>query len=502
MATENTEISAMQGVEGYNCDFVESPPNDLVCKICLCVSRDPQQANICCGNNFCKKCLERFVQSTVIDKDVCPYCRQHSFSFVPDLRAQRQVLNLQVFCPNKQLGCMWTGELRSMEKHLDRNANTNSNGCPFTELECNNNCGLVIQHRLLEHHLKSDCKLRQVNCKYCNITGNHQWITGVHQQEECPKYPVECPNHCETGYIKREDITRHLEGCPLALVECPLNILGCKSVIRRDCRLQHMEETAEQHMVCTKNAIVSVQNELKYMKQMFEVKSCQLDSTETKLQNVLERLSATENELDSVKQELKDVKEELLCRMKENEVKFQQLLAQFEAYTRAPISSSSVDQCFTHDTVKNAILMIKVGEFVRKRIQREGWYSQSFYTSKLGYKMCLYFNLGGIGKGRGTHISIGAFLMKGDNDDNLSWPVQGSLNIKLLNQIADSNHVEISLKFGRGNYSERVRNGTRSFSGCHCDQVIAHSCLKYSPDDNTQYLKDDCIVCSVVSFKP
>ena len=139
-------MQELQGVEGYGCCFVESPPNDLVCKICLNVSYDAQQANSCCGNNFCRKCLERYVQSTVADKDICPYCRQPSFAFVPDLRAQRQVLNLQVYCPNKQLGCPWTGELRSMEKHLNNFVNNASKGCLFTEVQCD--CGQVIQRRL------------------------------------------------------------------------------------------------------------------------------------------------------------------------------------------------------------------------------------------------------------------------------------------------------------------------------------------------------------------
>ena len=103
--------------------------------------------------------------------------------------------------------------------------------------------------------------------------------------------------------------------------------------------------------------------------------------------------------------------------------------------------------------------------------------------------MCLYLNLGGIGKGTGTHISIAAFLMKGDNDDNLSWPVKGSLHVQVLNHVADISHVNLILKFGSGRYSERVRSETKSFSGCYCDRMIAHNCLEYSTDDNTQYLR-------------
>ena len=116
--------------------------------------------------------------------------------------------------------------------------------------------------------------------------------------------------------------------------------------------------------------------------------------------------------------------------------------------------------------------------------------------------MCLYLNLGGIGKGTGTHISVAAFLMKGENDDNLSWPVKGSLHVQLLNHVANNDHVHLMLKFGSGRYSERVRSGVKSSSGCYCDQMIAHSCLEYATDDNRQYLKENSLLFNVLKFVP
>jgi hypothetical protein len=44
-------------VEGYDHQFVEPPSNDLLCLICLCVARDPQQIN-CCGKVLCKGCFK------------------------------------------------------------------------------------------------------------------------------------------------------------------------------------------------------------------------------------------------------------------------------------------------------------------------------------------------------------------------------------------------------------------------------------------------------------
>ena len=119
-----------------------------------------------------------------------------------------------------------------------------------------------------------------MNYEYCNITGTYQWITGDHQQEECL---VECPHHCKTGSIRREDMTRHLEERPLAIVKCPFSIVGCKTVLRRDQKSEHLRQTAEQHMICNTDGIVNIQNELEDVKQLLEVKAQQFDETQTRL---------------------------------------------------------------------------------------------------------------------------------------------------------------------------------------------------------------------------
>ena len=71
------------------------------------------------------------------------------FTFMPDARTKRYIWSLKVFCFHKSLGCTWTGELRSLEQHLVKNLD-NKKGCPFTELQCSNGCGVVMQRRLVE----------------------------------------------------------------------------------------------------------------------------------------------------------------------------------------------------------------------------------------------------------------------------------------------------------------------------------------------------------------
>ena len=73
------------------------------------------------------------------------------------------------------------------------------------------------------------------------------------------------------------------------------------------------------------------------------------------------------------------------------------------------------------------VLLWKINDFAgRKRDADSGktlsLYSQPFYTSRFGYKMCARIYLNGDGLGKGTHVSLFFVVMKGDYDDRLPWP--------------------------------------------------------------------------------
>ncbi|XP_006816126.2 TNF receptor-associated factor 3-like, partial [Saccoglossus kowalevskii] len=75
----------------------------------------------------------------------------------------------------------------------------------------------------------------------------------------------------------------------------------------------------------------------------------------------------------------------------------------------------------------DGILIWKIKDFARrKREALSGMtlslYSQPFYTSKYGYKMCARVYLNGDGMGKGTHMSLFFVVMKGDYDSLLQWP--------------------------------------------------------------------------------
>jgi TNF receptor-associated factor 4 len=119
-------------------------------------------------------------------------------------------------------------------------------------------------------------------------------------------------------------------------------------------------------------------------------------------------------------------------------------------------------------------------------------YTPPFYTSPGGYKMCIKVYANGQNSGRGTHVTVGAHLMKGENDDYLSWPFTGKVTIELLNQLEDKNHHCKDIVFlSSGKSSQRVVDEERSSHGWGIPEYISHTALGRNTAKNCQYLKED-----------
>jgi len=121
------------------------------------------------------------------------------------------------------------------------------------------------------------------------------------------------------------------------------------------------------------------------------------------------------------------------------------------------------------------------------------WYSESFYTHPRGYKMCVQVYANGSGKAKGTHVSLFTRIMKGEHDDELSWPFQGKITVELLNQNGDKDHYMHAFSYTEDcKYGRRVEIGEKNY-GWGFSEFISHSVLNQYSDSTVQYLKDDCL---------
>ncbi|XP_065907521.1 TNF receptor-associated factor 5-like [Dysidea avara] len=239
---------------GYEYHFVDPPSDTLVCKICQYPSREPHLSG-CCGHTFCKSCLEGAKKVTTI-ADACPICRNKQFVTMPNKQANRTIRSLHVFCANKKKGCEWQGEVNNIVDHL-----TKSTGCQLEEVICSNNCGQTLQRQLLTSHVEAKCPRRKVDCQYCHITGECQFVKGEHK-EQCPKFPTACPNKCEVGSVPRDDVEEHMKMCPLELIQCRYHMVGCEERMPRKDQKKHNKEKIEQHLSFTIGQLPSTHKDL------------------------------------------------------------------------------------------------------------------------------------------------------------------------------------------------------------------------------------------------
>ena len=56
------------------------------------------------------------------------------------------------------------------------------------------------------------------------------------------------------------------------------------------------------------------------------------------------------------------------------------------------------------------------------------WYSPPVYTHHEGYKICLGVSANGERSGKGNHIKVAVYFMRGEFDDSLEWPFRGIIH--------------------------------------------------------------------------
>ena len=407
----------------------------------------------------------------------CPVCREETGGFSQNFPIKREIKSLHIYCTNKEKGCEWQGELNDINNHLG-----NSDGCQFEEVKCSNECGKMIQRRYLTSHVETECSRRKVNCQYCHDTGEHQFIEGQHK-EECPKLPLPYPNKCEVGSVNREDMEAHRKECPLEMIQCEYYSVGCE--VRMACKDQekHKRENIEGHLMMTKQGLDNIQHDNEKMKEHLMMTTHELTDTKAQLAAALKQIN-----------------------------NLTEMINLSNPFTNIAVAKWSITldvmATMLQSGHRSCPLTIKMSEyngkkkFNGKKKDKIKWYIDPFYTHNKGYKMGLNIYAAGNGDGKGTHLSVYLYLMKGPHDDELTWPLREKFEIKLLNQISDSEHHSETVTYHDNTpdkHTIRVTEGDESKKGWGYHQYISNEDLnKITP--TCQYLKDDCLFFQVTKL--
>ena len=365
---------------------------------------------------------------------------------------KRRVLSLKVRCPHKAEGCEWQGELGSLEKHL--NTNSSAGECRYVDVDCPYACGERVQRRSLEEHKSKRCPLRPFTCQYCNHKATHQEVTKEHWSV-CEKYPLPCPNECGEEEIERQHLKGRLEEiCPLEVIQCNFSYAGCGAQLQRRLMSAHMKEGMEAHL----SLLSLVAQEV------------------PKLQTVVQQQTdLVKKQDDQLKQQMKQQGDQM--KLMTDLIKQQgDLIKQMENWIK------QLEKPFPP-------VDIIMDDFEQHMKRNDNWYSPPFYTHHGWYRMCLKVYANGAVQGKGTHVTVGVCLMRGEFDDLLKWPFRGEVKIQLKK--TDPPHYQMIIHLNDNTPNKYVCKPTkaRNDSGWGNHEYISHADL-YAAG----YLKDDKLV--------
>ena len=267
--------------------------------------------------------------------------------------------------------------------------------CPLEIVQCTNQCGKEMQQQNLINH-QNECPRRLIYCQYCNIEGEHQFVTRDHMII-CTRFPLTCPNKCNIGTVCRGDMDEHRKTCPLEPVNCEYYRVGCHVTKQHKDIERHMEEKVKEHLLLTAKHLNDTSDELTERVCILEIVTKKI-ATSTMLQPI-----------DKV--------------------------ALWPSHIQ--LSSSLVANTPGEHVTP---VIIKMSKYAQNMLEKKQWLSPPFYSHKMGYKLCLSVYPYGHRMSKGTYMSVCLHLMKGPYDDILPWPLEAVFKVKLLNQISDSQH--------------------------------------------------------------
>ena len=394
---------------GHRLQFVDEVSDNLLCVFCHFPSRDPLLST-CCGYNMCRSCLDNHKQLVTMAQKIlaCPKCCHYDFKVYPNKMSDREIHDLVVLCSNGKAGCKWRGKLRELDGHL-------GNMCQYEIVNCPKGCEVSLPRRDIALHVKSECSRLVINCPHCLVRGEKHFIEG-HHLEECANVPLSCPNNC--GAIVRaaepSALSEHKNICPLEIVSCEYNDLGCNADMTRQDVEAHNNEYLTKHLNLAKQKLVCSNKELESSKA---------------------QLTMVEKELDTFKATFAHSVEEVLTMIT--------LLGQLDLVQRKDEKSSILRQIglyynnlLSMQGNKVAPLILKMNNFANYRRNGTMWYSAPFLTHRHGYKLCLCVSAAGDKDVQGeNHVSVYVAVMEGPYDTQLAWPMEGAIHVSLINQL-------------------------------------------------------------------
>ncbi|KAE8600560.1 hypothetical protein XENTR_v10013311 [Xenopus tropicalis] len=513
--------------------FVEQLQDRYKCASCHLVLHNPHQTG--CGHRFCEKCISNLIELS--ETPQCPIDMENikSHEIFKDNCCKREVLNLLVYCKNSP-ACDVKVMLGRYQEHLGQ--------CLYEMTLCSNDgCHDQMIRKELKGHLESECKLRQEACIYCKQTMASINLT-IHVGLYCQLYPVPCPNACPVT-CPRAELDKHLCECPEAELQCTFSNYGCNVMVKRSKVKEHEDTFLRDHMLYVLNRNMKLEEQVLGLQQNLDLKEHQiqqlsdtvkwcekechqfgqftgsngnsLSSTKTLAsyidksmwleEQVIQLVSKEHSRLDlrPILDTLESTKQRLST-LEAYKDRIDNLDGQFKKHdvllSNHKMQMTSNEERFrlVEGTSYNGKLIWKITDYERKKREAmEGRavsiFSQHFYTSWCGYRLCARAYLNGDGSGKGSFLSLYFVVMKGEFDSILLWPFKQKVTLMLLDQSGKKNHITDVFR-ADPNSSSFKRPDSEMNIASGCPRFASHAQLE-NPK-NGCYIKDDTLFIKIV----
>ena len=393
---------------------------------------------------------------------------------------------MKMYCSHRNHGGDVTTTLKKLNSHLMT--------CQFRPLHCpNKGCGALLTKNQLDSHLPT-CKFRTVLCVECGEAVPVKSMKDSSHAAQCSPKPLQCPFHTS--------------GCTFE---------GLHSQIQ-----QHLQENQQLHQQLHLNQttrLVATQKKQEEKLEAFLAEvSASLRSNASDLTAKLSEVSAQlaskadTGDVDILGehvrglQSISSVHETRIERLEQNRggssggnglpvgdaatrlngfdntiTSMERRLVELELRVRLMETASF-----------NGRLIWRLTNYARRKQDAVSGrtlslYSQPFYTSHFGYKMCARVYLNGAGMGKGTHMSLFFVVMRGECDALHQWPFRQRVSMSLLDQSGGTRHITdnfrpdpTSTSFQRPRGDMNIASGSPLFA----EQSVV---------EGDKYLRDDTI---------
>ena len=472
---------------GYQCEFIDSVPEDFYCKKCTLVARS-LTLSCCCGESYCHACIA----------DSCLSCGEKAFSTFEHLKNQQKILSLHVYCSMKERGCDWSGTLEQLDTHLD----PDQDNCQYVDTKCPLNCHMTIPKNKVEQHVAQHCAKRPYVCQHCNFKATYEEVVDKHLPE-CKYVPLQCPNLCGVTF-ERDFMEDHMKMCRLEKVGCEFSGVGCDGRFIREDQEEHTRQNSQKHLTLTASLAAETKEQLQQklleqgkkhkeeeetLRQKIEGQEKKVEEQEMKISELEKKVIDKDKEHNEEEQKLKQKIEELEKTLYKQEKRLDKELNEqkLELVGRTQDSKEIVDRLVEQQKSLQAQLSelsnqlglnptFTMTGLSKAKNESSTWRSPAMYTHLYGYKFFFEITANGYGGGRGKAVCVSLWSMCGEYDNQIKWPAKVKIILEVINQHGGDNVVAQKDLVSWHKYGISIRVtyiGNKNYSGC-C-HLISHS---------------------------